>query len=708
MLGNILVGRYQILRSLGGGGFGETYIACDTQLPGSPQCVVKKLKPQANDLQTLQTARRLFHTEAEVLHQLGNHPQIPQLLAYFEENQEFYLVQEFIEGNDLSEEIIPGKPWTQDQITKLLQELLEILEFIHQKNVIHRDLNPRNILRRNHDGKLILIDFGAVKQITTNIVVSSSQSKFTVAIGTPGYTPSEQAQGNPKFSSDIYAVGIIGIQALTGISPENFIRDPDSDEIIWCDEKTEISTDLEQILDKMVRYDFRDRFSSATLAMQAIKEITSPNHATIPLIPIASTPAIKNVNQKANKRIILKGLLGLTLTACVATLSVFIWKNVNAANATELYKQANTFYELQRYQDALNNYEKAVEIQDNYAEAWYGKGKALSGMKKYQDALTAYDKAIQLQPEYLQAWRGRGFTLYKLQRYNEAIASIDKTLASQNDDAEAWEIKADSLDSLKRYDEAIQAYDKAIENQADYYQAWYKKAKVFQGLKRYQDAVTAYDKTLELKPNYADAFYSKGNSLVNLNRYQDAANAYDQTVKIKPDYYQAWLSKGNTLIILQRYQEALEAFDQVIKYNPSSYQAWYSRGLMMHQLQRYDTAIESYDKAIALRGNAYQTWYARGNSLFNLKKYNDALTAYNRSIRYNSNYPESWYSKGNTLLNLQRNKEAIASLQQAIKIKPDYQQAINVLNQLKTQEQAGTQKCGILGLGCTPEKKSDP
>ena len=179
MLGNTLVGRYQIISDLGGGGFGETFVACDTHLPGSPQCVVKKLKPQANDPDTLQTARRLFDTEAQVLYQLGTHDCIPQLLAYFEENQEFYLVQECIEGHDLSQEIIPGKPLTEDQVICLLQEILGILEFVHQQKVIHRDINPRNIIRRKPDDKLVLIDFGAVKQITTQVITPSGKTQFT-------------------------------------------------------------------------------------------------------------------------------------------------------------------------------------------------------------------------------------------------------------------------------------------------------------------------------------------------------------------------------------------------------------------------------------------------------------------------------------------------------------------------------------------------
>ena len=140
MLGNTLVGRYKITNYLGGGGFGETYVANDTQLPGSPQCVVKKLKPQSTDMTTLEIARRLFDTEAQVLYKLGNHDRIPQLLAYFEENAEFYLVQELIIGNDLSQELKPGVIFTQDQIISLLQEILEILDFVHQQKVIHRDV----------------------------------------------------------------------------------------------------------------------------------------------------------------------------------------------------------------------------------------------------------------------------------------------------------------------------------------------------------------------------------------------------------------------------------------------------------------------------------------------------------------------------------------------------------------------------------------
>ena len=170
----IIGGRYKIISRLAGGGFGMTFLAEDQHLPSNHKCVVKQLKPQATDLKTLKIARRLFDTEAKVLHKLGTHEQIPQLFAFFEENQEFYLVQEYIHGHPLSDELNVGQQFSEEQTIDLLQEILEILEFVHQEKVIHRDVNPHNIIRKENNNKLFLIDFGAVKEITTQMISATS------------------------------------------------------------------------------------------------------------------------------------------------------------------------------------------------------------------------------------------------------------------------------------------------------------------------------------------------------------------------------------------------------------------------------------------------------------------------------------------------------------------------------------------------------
>ncbi|OCQ96796.1 serine/threonine protein kinase [Nostoc sp. MBR 210] len=275
MLGQTVGGRYQILTQLGRGGFGTTFIAQDIQRPGNPQCVVKQFKPLANDPYTLNAAKRFFDLEAAILEMLGKHGQIPQLLAHFAENEEFFLVQEFIPGHDLKQELPPlSDKLSETAVIQLLKEILTVLAFVHQNHVIHRDLKPENIRRRESDGKIVLIDFGAVKQISTQVANTAGQTSFTVAIGTPGYMPSEQANSNPHLSSDIYAVGMIAILALTGINPaagsHSIPRHPNTGEIDWRD-KVKVSPQFAAILDKMVRYDFRQRYPTAESVLQALE-----------------------------------------------------------------------------------------------------------------------------------------------------------------------------------------------------------------------------------------------------------------------------------------------------------------------------------------------------------------------------------------------------------------------------------------------------
>ncbi|BCL34768.1 serine/threonine-protein kinase [Nostoc sp. MS1] len=313
IVGQKLSGRYQILKQIGTGGFGVTFLAEDMQRPGNPECVVKQLQPISNNPYVLEQARRLFNKEAEILETLGNHANIPRLLAHFEDNQEFYLVQEYIEGHDLSKELVPGKKLSEAYVLKLLQDILEILIFVHQNGVVHRDIKPSNIIRRQ-DGKIVLIDFGSVKQIGTQIVSSQEQKPRTVVIGTMGYMPSEQSNGQPNFTSDIYAVGIIGIQALTGSKPEQLPKDASTGEIIWRNQ-AQVSQELADILDKMVRYYFRERFQSAEEALQSFRALT-PTQITPaqPLtVPSTSSPTLPSSPNNYLPKLSLAVIAGIIL-----------------------------------------------------------------------------------------------------------------------------------------------------------------------------------------------------------------------------------------------------------------------------------------------------------------------------------------------------------------------------------------------------------
>jgi serine/threonine protein kinase len=263
--GKILGSRYQVLEYIAEGGFGKTYLAEDTQLPGKDLCIVKQLAPSFNSPKLLEIARRLFKTEATALHSLGHHPQIPELLAYFEEEEKFYLVQQYIAGQTLDKKLRPNQPWSAEQVIELLRDCLNVLRYIHDKGVIHRDLKPANLILRNTDNKIVLVDFGSVKNILHG---QGSLEQLTVAVGTQGYMPIEQARGKPNSTSDLYALGVIGIQALTGVKPLALDED-ENGEILWS-HLVNTNPELRQILTKMTRYSHRDRYPSAQAVLDAL------------------------------------------------------------------------------------------------------------------------------------------------------------------------------------------------------------------------------------------------------------------------------------------------------------------------------------------------------------------------------------------------------------------------------------------------------
>lgn len=274
MKGKILGERYKVIEYLAKGGFGRTYLAEDIHLPGNEKCVVKQLNPSNKDSKSLAIARRLFKTEAFTLNNIGHHDQIPELLAYFEEEEKFYLVQQYINGQTLEQELTIKSPWPEIEIIQFLVDGLNILEFIHSQGVIHRDIKPDNLIRRYSDQKLVLVDFGTVKEVVTE---KADIGQLTIAIGTQGYMPTEQARGKPHPASDIYALGTIAIQLLTSIVPIELAED-DHGELIW-QPQIEICPELRLIITQMTRYDVQDRSQSALEVLQALTTLQDKHFA---------------------------------------------------------------------------------------------------------------------------------------------------------------------------------------------------------------------------------------------------------------------------------------------------------------------------------------------------------------------------------------------------------------------------------------------
>ncbi|MFM7560706.1 SUMF1/EgtB/PvdO family nonheme iron enzyme [Cylindrospermopsis raciborskii] len=266
--GEILRNRYRVLRLLGEGGFSKTYAAEDVDRLDAP-CVIKQFFPQVQGTVERAKAAEFFKEEAYRLYELGeNHSQIPRLLAYFEQGSSLYLVQEFIIGKTLLEEV-KERPYTEAQIRQLLLDLLPVLDFIHHKNVIHRDIKPENIIRRSLDNKLVLIDFGGAKQVT-----KTTMARQATAIYTLGYAPTEQMAGFACHASDLYALGVTCIRLLTQCLPvqnsyqlKDPLYDPMRAKWLWQEflqgRGVIVSQQLIYILNRLLQHFAQDRYQSA-------------------------------------------------------------------------------------------------------------------------------------------------------------------------------------------------------------------------------------------------------------------------------------------------------------------------------------------------------------------------------------------------------------------------------------------------------------
>jgi len=298
-----LQGRFRAVRPLGKGGFGATFLATEViqKISGPPSCVIKQLRPTSQSPSVIKMAKELFEREAQTLARVGVHPQIPRLLAYFEEGGNFYLVQEYIEGETLKQEFERRGVFNESEVRKILQEILPTLSFMHQHGVIHRDIKPANVIRRRIDGQLVLIDFGAVTSQKPQYAEQQEEDPGALltnfAIGTPGFAPPEQMQMRPVFSSDIYATAMTCLYLMTGRSPKDFPYDPYTGEINWKS-IVQMSEPMRQIFEKMLKQVPAQRYRSAEEALKALNDIrvsTTPPPLTSSASPLRQPARITNV-----------------------------------------------------------------------------------------------------------------------------------------------------------------------------------------------------------------------------------------------------------------------------------------------------------------------------------------------------------------------------------------------------------------------------
>lgn len=335
----LLNNRYQIKQTLGSGGFGETFLAEDTQMPSNRNCVIKQLKPIQNNPQIYQLVQERFQREAAILEKLGGeHNQIPTLYAYFQSNSLFYLVQEYIEGETLTNKVSRQGAISESNVREILVNLLQILDYLHSQRIIHRDIKPDNIILRYRDGLPVLIDFGAVRETMGTAVNSQGNPTSSIVIGTPGYMSSEQAAGRPVFSSDLYSLGLTVIYLLTGKEPQQLETDSRTGEIIWHHYNSNVSPTLKAVIDKVISYHPRERFATAKEMLDALQNgvqnfVSQAPTQTVQLAaknqPTVAIPASINPPKRINP-IVIAGLIAGGLISTFALASTMLTKTPQA------------------------------------------------------------------------------------------------------------------------------------------------------------------------------------------------------------------------------------------------------------------------------------------------------------------------------------------------------------------------------------------
>lgn len=296
-VGQILESRYRILRSLASGGFGRTYLAEDLHR-FNERCVLKEFAPQVTGTSQLQKAKELFEREASAIYKL-NHPQLPGFREFFQATVGvgtgcLFLVQDYIEGKTYADLLKTQDKLPETEVKELLQKILPVLSYIHSQGVIHRDISPDNIIRRNSDNLPVLIDFGGVKEVAENAVSNLTQAlKLPTLLGKEGYAPEEQMQQGKVFpNSDLYALAVTALVLLTGKKPED-LYDKYKGNWRWGKE-IRISSPLEAVLQKMLAYKPSDRYQSADEVLQVLQSGKKPSTPPQPIKPVSPPPPINS------------------------------------------------------------------------------------------------------------------------------------------------------------------------------------------------------------------------------------------------------------------------------------------------------------------------------------------------------------------------------------------------------------------------------
>lgn len=576
-IGKIINKKYQLTKYLGEGRYGYTYLArClnetqDNSRENNPSLSVVKIfnLPKNSQIFLAENLEKMV-AEIATLKTLGTNVHLPQIYDFFYDNKNIYLVEEFIDGFSLEEQLIKQPYFSEQSAFKLLIDVLPILNYLHEQGFIHGHISPSNIIRRRSDYKTVLTDGGQIKDILINYdnnYLTNSKNLAEV----DSYLSPEQINNDLNFNSDIYSLGLTTIRALTGTHPSNFIKDPQTGEIIW-QEQVQINQKLKNILTKMIYFDYKKRYKEGKEVLNDLKgkQNNSQNKTNYDLflslkftyfywliftiLFVIMLITIPKMNQAYFffQQGDLKQESGEYLSAIryyeEGLKNVPFWANILVNKPKVLLQKASAYSSLKDYNSMLNVCEEILKDDQNSIFGLICKGTALEQLNRITESIETYEKAKKIAPSVFEIWHNLGNVYIKNNQKDLAVEHFLKAIeVGEGKNYVSWNDLAKLYYEQKQYDLAINAYKEAIAAKPDYVTPWIGLGNLYIHLKQFDKALDAYSQALSLQSTNLEALYGKALAYEGLGQYQQALNLYDKTFLLNPNFQSAFEGRQRML-----------------------------------------------------------------------------------------------------------------------------------------------------------------
>jgi tetratricopeptide (TPR) repeat protein len=717
MIGKILADRYQITEVRDSG---RVLVAEDTHRPGYPLCLIQRLQGAAANPQGFQIAKLILEQRVEAIGRLGKFSQIPAVLTFFELDQGLYLLEEMVMGQSLSQELVVGTPWSEVQTCELMRELLEMLVYMHQHDVILRGLRPDNLIRRQTDGKLVIVNLLLLPPRSRPQGLPNSNPLEVSHL----YMPPEQLQGNPIFNSNLYSLGMIALQALTGLPPMQLPEIKSH----WHD-RISVSPKFRALLDRILANETRDRYRSAKETLKVLQQVSEPEPEATPALFIPTRPhqvpryrspeeesvvtvdSLSDLSNDLSSDLLLNSLkrskvqksqdddralekdqdfhnvehdaeMVLNPTVLNPTVRNPTVLNPTVLNPTPLsgvILETQPPHPIAPSQLHLLNGDQptppdlpTTRIQPKLTKPWWRSKRVWGGLGLFVGLGSLLAWHLRLPQGALSAYHlNQGQEKSNRSQYKGAIAQFNESLRWDTQNSGAFFSRGYAFYQLRNFRQSLDDFTQVINlepNSNLAFSALFYRGNLRMSLGDPQGAVRDYNQALEVDGTAALAFVQRGQAENALGKSGNALKSYSQAIRLEPNLAAAYLNRCLTKSNLNDQPGAISDCTEATGINPNLLTAYQNRGLAYHRAGNYKQAIADLNVAIKLDGEDATSYYQRGLIRLDLQDKEGAIGDFNTAIQFKSDHVFAYYQRGLVQEKYGNVDGAIVDLEMAMKL----------------------------------------